>query len=158
MSANPQYRSLAYQNLSLAQQYSSHDPEVLLGMALFHQQVGEYTQAKTFYDVLMGQNKILGSTLIYYGRFLCDIGQYQDAQDYFHQAANLHQYQWKIEAIEQSAYCALNQGEQVLAMQQFSLLFSLVPTKRYSADKMRQYYQSQNQVEQVRLLNTILTE
>ncbi|MCO6523786.1 MAG: hypothetical protein J6562_02040 [Candidatus Schmidhempelia sp.] len=126
---NRYYQQLAYQNLLLAQQYYPYNPAVLLAMARFYQQVGQSEQAEYYYQQLVRLRFKEGTFLIQYGRFLCHSGRYRDAEHYFDSAMKLNHFQWRVEAIEQYAYCLRLQDRHQEAEQQLALLLSLSSQK-----------------------------
>lgn len=153
---NSRYLDLAYHNLKLAENYSPNNVFVLFGLAQFYHQVGEINIADTFYRRVLEQNIEQGNFFIYYGRFLCQTKKYNEAQDYFNRVIVLNHYQWKVEALEQSAYCALLAKDSKKAKKQFANLFRLAPLKRSEAKKMVRLYEKDKRVEAAHELKMIL--
>lgn len=153
---NAEYLEVAYHNLQLAKKYSPNNAFVLFGFAQFYHQVGENKIADGLYKQLVSQHPEQGYFSIYYGKFLCQIGHYKKAQHYFDQAKNLNHYKWKVEAIEQSAYCAVFQQDIDMAKIQFSALFLLAPAKRDEVKKTMLFYKKKGLITNIKGLSTII--
>lgn len=132
---------LAHYNLSLANQYSPNNPNVMLGMALFDQHVGEYNEADIIYQTITKTEPNNGLYHIHYGSFLCATNRYTEAQIQFQQAIALNRPQWKIDGLEQLGYCAIQHGDKVQADSAFHALFEYDSSKREHVADMARIYQ-----------------
>lgn len=153
---NAEYLDVAYHNLQLAKKHSPDNAFVLFGLAQFYHQVGENTITDGLYKQLVSEHPEQGDFSIYYGKFLCQAGHYKKAQHYFDQAKNLNHYQWKVQAIEQSAYCAIFQQDMNTAKIQFSELFLLAPAKRDEVKKTILFYKRKGLITKIKRLNAII--
>lgn len=155
---HPEYLDQAYENLRIANGYSPNNIYVLFGLAQFYQRVGNLKEAHNLYRRLINEKQEQGVFLIYYGRFLCEHKQYKKAQQQFDRASHLGQYRWQVDAIEQSAYCALFESNLQKASVQFQKLFRLAPGKRAEAQYMLSYYEKRNRAKIAKNLSTILQQ
>lgn len=152
----PEYLDLAYENLRIAEGYAPENVYVLFGLAQFYQRVGNVKEADNLYQRLIKRKQEQGIFLIYYGRFLCENKKYKEAEQQFDRATRLGHYRWQVDAIEQSAYCALFEPNMEKAKIQFHKLFVLSPVKRMEAEYMLSYYEQHNRTTEAKNLRTIL--
>lgn len=137
----------AHYNLSLANQYSPNNPNVMLGMALFDQHVGEYKEAEIIYQTITTMEPNNGLYLIHYGAFLCATDRYIDAQEKFKKAISLNHAQWKIDSFEQLGYCAAQNGDRLQADEAFNSLFQYDSMKRKRVMDVAQLYKQKGDIQ-----------
>lgn len=154
--SHPEYLDLAYRNLQIAEKHAPGNPYVLFGLAQFYQQIGDSKTTKALYQRLIKEKRDQGIFLIYYGRFLCQQGQYIEAQRQFDRVKTLNHYQWQVDALEQSAYCALFEPNLTKAKTQFNQLFLLAPSKRTDAKNMISFYQKKGKTTEAKNLSVII--
>ncbi|RKS84421.1 type IV pilus assembly protein PilF [Orbus hercynius] len=131
----------AHYNLTLANQYSPNNPNVMLGMAMFDQQVGEYDEADAIYQAITKMEPTNGLYRVHYGSFLCATKRYDEARGQFKQAIALERPQWKMDSLEQLGYCAIQNGDKTQADEAFQALFQYDATKRKHVEAMANVYQ-----------------
>lgn len=131
---------LAHYNLNLANQYSPYNPNIMLGLALFDQYVGENQEADKIYQNIIKLEPLNGLYLIHYGTFLCQNHRYLDAKSSFEKAINLSDKTWKSDALEQFSYCLVQQNDLKEAQKSLQLLFSHYPTKKQQVKQTAEYY------------------
>lgn len=131
---------LAHYNLNLANQYSPNNPDVMLGLALFDQYVGENQEAEQIYQKIIQYEPQNGLYLVHYGTFLCQNDHYPEAKSAFERALQLQDKTWKADALEQLGYCAIQQKDKKSAQDSFNRLFSHYPTKRQQVKQTGEYY------------------
>lgn len=145
----------AHYNLSLANQYSPNNPNVMLGMALFDQHVGEATEAETIYQAIVKMEPMNGLYHIHYGSFLCGMGNYEKAREQYNMAIELNKPQWKMDGLEQLGYCAIQNGDIKQANAAFHGLFQYNANKRQDVISMANLYRQQGDVQIARYLLAI---
>lgn len=131
---------LAHHNLKLANQYSPYNPNVMLGLAMFDQYVGENQEAQQIYQNIIKLQPQNGLYLVHYGTFLCQTDRYQEALTVFDKAISLSDKTWKADGLEQSGYCAIQHQELKEAQTRFKTLFTHYPTKRKQVKQTGEYY------------------
>lgn len=146
---------LAHYNLDLANQYSPNNPNIMLGMALFDQHVGEYQEADMIYQAIIKMEPMNGLYHIHYGSFLCGIDRYSDSRTQYQQAIDLNRPQWKMDALEQLGYCAIQNGDIKQANEAFSALFKYDATKRQQVVSMADLYRQKGDIQVARYLLAI---
>ncbi|WP_392561115.1 tetratricopeptide repeat protein [Orbus sturtevantii] len=146
---------LAHYNLTLANKYSPNNPNVMLGMALFDQHVGERQEADVIYQTIIKLAPTNGLYRIHYGSFLCGTGRYQEAQTQYKIATTLNRPQWKMDGLEQLGYCAIQNGDIAQANQAFKSLFQYNPNKRQDVIGMAEVYRQQGDTQIARYLLTV---
>lgn len=144
----------AHYNLTLANQYSPNNPNVMLGMALFDQQVGEHQEADMIYQRITQMEPLNGLYHIHYGSFLCATNHYKQAIEQYSQAIELNKPRWKIDGLEQLGYCAIQNNDQTRADDAFKTLFSYDPTRRQHVANTARLYEQQGYL---KLANYLLT-
>jgi len=146
---------LAHYNLTLASKYSPNNPNVMLGMALFDQHVGEYQEAQTIYQAIIKLVPTNGLYRIHYGSYLCGTGHYQEAFGQYKIAADLNNPQWKMDSLEQLGYCAIQNGDIAQANEAFKLLFQYNANKRQDVISMADVYRQKGDTQIARYLLAI---
>lgn len=146
---------LAHYNLTLANQYSPNNPNVMLGMALFDQHVGEYQEAEMIYQAITKMEPNNGLYAIHYGSFLCARDHYDLARQQFENAVGSNRPQWKMDALEQLGYCALQHDDTKQADEAFKALFNYDTTRRKHVVSMAKLYAQKGDTETANYLLTI---
>ncbi|WP_392558450.1 hypothetical protein [Orbus mooreae] len=145
---------LAHYNLTLANQYSPNNPNVMLGMALFDQHVGEYQEAEMIYQAITEMEPNNGLYQIHYGSFLCATNHYEQAIAHYTQAIELNKPRWKIDGLEQMGYCAIQHDDTIRADNAFKTLFSYDSTRRKHVENTARLYEQKGDL---RITNYLLT-
>ena len=146
---------LAHYNLSLANQYSPNNPNVMLGMALFDQRVGEYNEAEMIYQNITKREPNNGLFLNHYGAFLCATDHYEDAKAQFNKSIQLNIIKWKIAGLEQLGYCAIQNRDPVEADQAFKQLFQYDSSAPDRVSEMANIYRENGDIQTAKYLSTV---
>lgn len=145
----------AHYNLTLANQYSPNNPNIMLGMALFDQHVGEYEEAEMIYRNITKMEPYNGLYFNHYGSFLCAIDRYTEAKQQFKYTIELNKPKWKIEGLEQLGYCAIQNKDIIEADQSFKQLFKYDQTARDRVNKSANQYRQRGAVQIADYLDAI---
>lgn len=97
-------------NLDKALEFAPRYGNVHFGLAHYYQQVSEYDLARQYYEQAMQLDRKNPNLINSYGAFLCEIGEYRDAQEYLLKAANFRAYSKTAETYENLAICSHRQG------------------------------------------------
>ncbi|WP_392564888.1 hypothetical protein RHO13_05935 [Orbus wheelerorum] len=146
---------LAHYNLTLANKYSPNNPNVMLGMALFDQHVGELQEADVIYQTIVKMQPTNGLYRIHYGTFLCGMGHYQEARGQYKIAISLNRPQWKMDGLEQLGYCAIQNTDIAQANEAFKSLFQYNANKRQDVITTADIYRQQGDIQIARYLLAI---
>lgn len=138
---------LAHYNLTLANKYSPNNPNVMLGMALFDQQVGEYQEAEMIYQIITKMEPHNGLYSIHYGSFLCARNSYVLARQQFQNAIESNRPDWKVDGLEQLGYCAIQHDDIAQADEAFQALFNYEPSRRKNVENTAGIYQQNGETE-----------
>lgn len=145
---------LARLNIERAVNYAPQDYRTQLGMALYLQGIGENESANTRYQQALRLAPDNGDVLNNYGAFLCSLGQYDAAQNYFDRAAESDSLNNVANSLENSGYCLLEAGQIVEAQKKLSRALKQAQEKGERLLKTStQYFQQQKKVEALALLN-----
>ncbi len=136
----------AHYNLALANQYSPNNPNIMLGMALFDQRVGEYDEADMIYKNITKMEPNNGLYFNHYGAFLCARDQYAEAKKQFQHAIKLNNPIWKINGLEQLGYCAIQNNDKAEADQTFKQLFRYDQTAQDRVSKSAKDYRQRGAI------------
>lgn len=137
---SPENIRLAYQNLAIANRYAPDNTEVMLGLALFDQYVGQNGEADLLYKKITERAPENGAYAIHYGTFLCVNNRYQEAIAQFGQWIESTNYQWRNDSLEQAGYCAIQHNDVAKANEMFKSLFASEPDKRRQVTQIAQLY------------------
>jgi len=121
---------LAKYRLLLALEQAPHDAFTQGAVAYYLEKTGEFTQAEQHYLLAIRFAKHPGAAKNNYGTFLCRRGQYQDAIDYFLEAAQDLYYLNTANAYENAGRCALKIPDRQQAKMYFSKAISVDPTHK----------------------------
>ncbi|WP_165482759.1 type IV pilus biogenesis/stability protein PilW [Legionella gresilensis] len=99
-------RPRAKKKLLKALELSPKSPEANAAMAFYMEKTGEINEAKVFYKKALALAPDSGVQLNNYGTFLCRIGSYQEAENYFLKAVNDVKYIHTSGAYENAGLCA----------------------------------------------------
>ncbi|PCK33658.1 type IV pilus biogenesis/stability protein PilW [Pseudoalteromonas piscicida] len=102
-------------NLERALQLAPKLAEAHYTLAYYYEQVGEQQRADSAYQAALAIEPDNPDTLNNYGTFLCRVGQYDKASDYFFKAIEVPSYLRVSASYENLALCALKQNEYLLA-------------------------------------------
>lgn len=153
---SPENIKKAHYNLNLANQYSPNNPNIMLGMALFDQHVGQYDEADMIYRNIVKMEPMNGLYSNHYGSFLCARERYNEAKIQFKHAISLDKPKWKIDGLEQLGYCALQNNDIKEADQTFKQLFRYDTTAQDRVAKMADEYRQKGAVKIADYLNHLL--
>lgn len=145
----------AHYNLSLASQYSPNNPNVMLGLALFDQHVGEYDEANMIYQRITEMDPKNGLYLIHYASFLCATNRYAAATLQFNKAIALNRAQWRVDGLEQLGYCALQNNDTGQATEAFTALFKIDSNKKNKIKNVAAIYQQNGDIKTAQYLYNI---
>lgn len=115
--------SAALRNLQRAEAAAPQDYRTQLAMARLYQTSGDNLAAQMRYDRALKLAPLNGLVINNYGAFLCGLGQYDAAQQWFSQAQRLQQPGTRADSFENAGYCWLKAGKTEQARQ--SLLLAL---------------------------------
>ncbi|CAM3841274.1 type IV pilus biogenesis/stability protein PilW [Pseudoalteromonas maricaloris] len=102
-------------NLERALQLAPKLAEAHYTLAYYYEQVGEQQRADNAYQAALDIEPDNPDTLNNYGTFLCRVGQYDKASQYFFKAIEVPSYLRVSASYENLALCALKQNEYSLA-------------------------------------------
>jgi type IV pilus assembly protein PilF len=100
----------ARENLEVAVRYAPDYYRALNSIAYYYQQVDENLLAEKAYKKALGESPRNGNVLNNYGVFLCRLGQYQKADQYFNRAIEQPFYYQISDSYENAGVCALKGG------------------------------------------------
>jgi type IV pilus assembly protein PilF len=100
----------ARENLEVAVKYAPDYYRALNSIAYYYQQVGENQLAEEAYKKALGESPKNGDVLNNYGVFLCGLGQYSKADQYFNRAIEQPFYYQISGSYENAGMCALKSG------------------------------------------------
>ncbi|MDR0805660.1 MAG: type IV pilus biogenesis/stability protein PilW [Enterobacteriaceae bacterium] len=141
-------------NIERAVNYAPQDYRTQLGMALYLQSISENESADARYRQALSLAPDNGDILNNYGAFLCTLGQYDAAQNYFDSAAKTTSLEGIANSLENSGYCLLQAGQVDKAQIKLSRALKQAPEKGERVLKMSTtYFQQQKRVEALALLN-----
>lgn len=146
----------AHYNLELAAQYSPNNPQVMLAMAIFNQQVGEYNEAEMIYQRIILMQPSNGLYRVHYGSFLCGDNRYQEAQKQFEQSLEFDRHRWKADAYEQYGYCAIQNKDKKTADLMFKQLFQYDSKRRENVVKTAEIYQKKGDLNIANYLYSVI--
>lgn len=112
---------LAHAKLLLAQQESSQNSQVLDGLAIYYEKIGDIDRARHYYQRALRRPESQGAAENNYGAFLCRQGLYLTGLHYLQQAASRTDYLKPAMAYENAGHCALQIPNPVLARHFFLL-------------------------------------
>lgn len=146
----------AHYNLTLANEYSPNNPNIMLGLALFDQHVGEYKEAELLYKNIIQIQPYNGLFFNHYGSFLCATNRYTEAKQQFLKAIELNKPKWKIDGLEQLGYCAIQNNDTFEANRAFKQLFQYDITARERVIKEAYQYREKGAIQIADYLDKIL--
>ncbi len=94
-------------NLEQALDYAPHYYRAMLSIAHYYDKVGEDEKAYQAYDDALRRHHTNGHVLNNYGAFLCKMGNYRQADEYFNRAMKDEQYFLVANSYENAGLCAL---------------------------------------------------
>lgn len=145
---------LAQLNIERAVNYAPQDYRTQLGMALYLQGIGENESADERYQKALHLAPDNGDVLNNYGAFLCSLGQYDAALNYFESAAKTDSLKYVANSLENSGYCLFQAGQVAEAQKKLSRALKQAPEKGERLLKTSaEYFQQQKKVEALALLN-----
>lgn len=97
-------------NLDKALEFAPRYGNAHFGLAHYYQQVSEYELARQYYEQALKLDRNNPNLINSYGAFLCEIGEYHDAQENLLKAANFRAYNKTAETYENLAICSHRQG------------------------------------------------
>ena len=101
----------ARKNLELAVKYAPNYYRALNSIAYYYQQVGEDGLAEQAYHKALGESPENGDILNNYGAFLCERGNYRQADEYFNRAIEQPYYYQISASYENAGMCSLRSGD-----------------------------------------------
>ncbi len=110
----------AHENFEKALQHAPDYYRAMLSIAHYYDTVGETDKAHQAYKDALSEHDDNGHVLNNYGAFLCKVGDYEDADDYFNQATKAKQYYLISASYENAGLCALKYHNLYKAKQYFS--------------------------------------
>ncbi|GKX63978.1 type IV pilus biogenesis/stability protein PilW [Pragia fontium] len=141
-------------NIERAMQYAPQDYRPQLGMALYLQSAGETELAELRYQQALQLAPDNGEVLNNYGAFLCGLGQYDAAQQYFERAERVDGLAGNVASLEQSGYCLLQAGQIDEAQKKLSRALKQDSKKGERLLKVsEQYFQLKKRAESLALLS-----
>lgn len=102
--------SQAKANLDKAMEFAPRLGDAHFAMAYYYQQVSEWEVAREYYEQALKLDRNNPDLINSYGAFLCEVGEFQDANEYLLKAANSHHYSRSAETYENLAICRHRQG------------------------------------------------
>ena len=137
--------SRSKQKFLLALEEAPNLPESWYAMAYFLEQTKNNEQANLYYKKAIALAPSRGDTLNNYGTFLCRVGKYREAVNYFLRATLDPKYLDPSAAYENAGLCAAKMPNKVLAMQYFKRALDEDPTRTTSLLELAKLnYQSKN--------------
>lgn len=103
-------------NLDKALQFAPRLGDVHFALAYYYQQVSEYDIAREYYEQAMHLDRNNPDLINSYGAFLCETGDYREAQENLLRAINIKTYNRAAESYENLAICSHRQGNIAEAM------------------------------------------
>ncbi len=110
----------ARENLEKALEHAPEYSRAMLAIAHYYDVVGETEKALEAYDQVISQHNDNGQVLNNYGAFLCKLGFYKKADNYFNQAVEQSHYYRIAESYENAGICAVKHRSLHKAQQYFS--------------------------------------
>lgn len=104
-------------NLDKALQFAPRLGDVHFALAYYYQQVSEFEIAREYYDQAMLLDRNNPDLINSYGAFLCETGDYREAQENLLRAINIKTYNRAAESYENLAICSHRQGKTAEAME-----------------------------------------
>lgn len=104
--------SQAKYNLDKALEFAPRSADAHYGLAYYYQTVGEMASAETSFQTAMDFEPNNADIANSYGAFLCQLGKYPKAKEYFLKAINNNSYISSAETYENLALCSQSQGYQ----------------------------------------------
>jgi type IV pilus assembly protein PilF len=104
--------SQAKYNLDKALEFAPRSADAHYGLAYYYQTVGEMASAETAFQTAMDFEPNNADIANSYGAFLCQLGKYPKAKEYFLKAINNNSYISSAETYENLALCSQSQGYQ----------------------------------------------
>lgn len=98
-------------NLEKAEEHLPDDPEVLLAIAYFYEQVKNYIRAEDYYERAIDADSSFGDSYNNFGTFLCRQKQYERAEKMFIYATELSNYIQLANSFENAGLCAREAGD-----------------------------------------------
>ncbi|NOI67198.1 type IV pilus biogenesis/stability protein PilW [Vibrio sp. 99-8-1] len=121
--------SKAKENLEIALSYAPNYYHSLNSIAYYYQQVEETDLADKYYKKALRQSPNSGDVLNNYGVFLCELGQYSQAEVLFTRAIEQEKYYRIADSYENAALCALQAEEQEKATYYFERCLDYDPNR-----------------------------
>ncbi len=109
----------AHENLEKALEHAPDYYRSMLAIAHYYDKVGETEKAYNAYDDALNEHEDNGHVLNNFGAFLCKIGEYEKADDYFVQATKAEQYYLIAASYENAGLCAIKYQNLYKAKQYF---------------------------------------
>lgn len=99
-------RSRAKRKLLTALELAPHSADTNVAMAYYLEQAGDVQEARIYYQKALSLAPKSGAQLNNFGTFLCRLGRYKEADDYFLNAVKDIQYVHTAAAYENAGLCA----------------------------------------------------
>lgn len=97
-------------NLDKALEFAPRLGDAHFALAYYYQQVSEWEIARQYYEQAMHLDSNNPDLINSYGAFLCEIGEYREAQENLLRAINIKTYNRTAETYENLAICSHRQG------------------------------------------------
>jgi len=114
------YLEQALEKLNRAQKVKPDYPPVYNALGVLHQEMGEYDIAEDNFKTAISLDPSDSSALNNYGLLLCKKQRYEEANEFFIQAANNPLYATPELAYNNAGTCSLNNGQTELAEKYFN--------------------------------------
>lgn len=125
-------RLKARENLELAIKYAPNYYRTLNSIAYYYQLVGENNLAEQTYKKAMRESPKNSEVLNNYGAFLCRLGQYEKADEFFTRAIEQPKNYQVIDSLENAAICSLKSGNRAEAEHYFTRSLEYDPDRYFS--------------------------
>ncbi len=119
----------AKKNLDMALEYAPRLADVHYSLAYYYQTVEEHARAIEYYDNAMDLAPRNADIANSYGAFLCEQGQYDDANKYFTKAVENQRYANTALTYENMGLCAREQGLHKQAIKYFITALNHQPSR-----------------------------
>ncbi|UGA55366.1 type IV pilus biogenesis/stability protein PilW [Vibrio sp. VB16] len=125
-------RLKARENLELAVKYAPNYYRTLNSIAYYYQLVGENTLAEQTYIKALRESPKNSEVLNNYGAFLCRLGQYEKADEFFTRAIKQPSNYQVVDSLENAAICSLKSGNRAKAEHYFTRSLDYDPHRYFS--------------------------
>lgn len=126
------HRRKAWENLELALKYAPNYYRSLNSIAYYYQLVGENNLAEQTYIKAMRESPKNSELLNNYGAFLCRLGLYEKADEFFNRAIKQSSNYQVVDSFENAAICSLRNGKRAKAEYYFTRSLDYDPNRYFS--------------------------